>query len=85
MLFSWLLILCRLLFRQINGSRAFLKTFQTPSELIRSIFREGLTIIGWVGLWHPVEMVLYDWIPIVRSNAIHRFITTIPINIFPKI
>lgn len=54
-------------------------------EFIRSVFREGFTIIGWVGLWHPVEIVLYDWIPIVRTNAIYKFITTIPIYVFPKI
>jgi hypothetical protein len=53
-------------------------------EFIRDIFKEGFTIIGWVGLWHPVEMVLYDWIPIVHTNAIHKFIMTMEINVLPQ-
>jgi hypothetical protein len=22
---------------------------------------EGLLIPGWVAMWHPIEMLLYDW------------------------
>ncbi|MBE9169244.1 hypothetical protein IQ238_17515 [Pleurocapsales cyanobacterium LEGE 06147] len=25
------------------------------------IFQEGLAIIGWVAMWRPVEIFLYDW------------------------
>ncbi len=28
------------------------------------VLAEGLLIIGWVGLWRPVEIFLYDWWPI---------------------
>lgn len=28
------------------------------------IARESLTIIGWVALWRPVQIFLYDWWPI---------------------
>ncbi|WP_342116355.1 hypothetical protein [Pseudoduganella sp. OTU4001] len=31
-----------------------------------AIFREGLTIIGWVALWRPVQIFLYDWWPTWR-------------------
>lgn len=27
-------------------------------------FEEGFLIIGWVALWRPVEILLYDWWPI---------------------
>lgn len=74
------LAVCLLLPNLFNG-----QSLSFVPEFIRSVFREGFTIIGWVGLWHPVEMVLYDWIPIVRTNSIHRFITTIPIYVSPKI
>lgn len=30
------------------------------------VLREGLLIIGWVALWRPVEMFLYDWWPVLR-------------------
>ncbi|HMS17457.1 MAG TPA: hypothetical protein PKA37_11500 [Planctomycetota bacterium] len=36
---------------------------------IRSdVITEGLLIIGWVGLWRPVEIFLYDWWPIWRQR-----------------
>lgn len=31
-----------------------------------AIFREGLTIIGWVALWRPIQIFLYEWWPIWR-------------------
>lgn len=30
-----------------------------------SIARESLTIIGWVAMWRPVQIFLYDWWPVV--------------------
>lgn len=33
---------------------------------LTAIFREGLTIIGWVALWRPVQIFLYEWWPIWR-------------------
>jgi hypothetical protein len=29
-----------------------------------TIVREGLTIIGWVAMWRPLEIYLYDWWPV---------------------
>lgn len=38
-------------------------------------FEEGFLIIGWVALWRPVEILLYDWWPIVdRRRKVRRII-----------
>lgn len=29
---------------------------------------EGLLIIGWVAMWRPVELLLYDWWPLLRRK-----------------
>jgi hypothetical protein len=29
-----------------------------------SVAREGLIIIGWVAMWRPLEIYLYDWWPV---------------------
>ncbi len=29
-----------------------------------TIARESLTIIGWVAMWRPIQMLLYDWWPL---------------------
>ncbi|HWA08076.1 MAG TPA: hypothetical protein VG838_01280 [Opitutaceae bacterium] len=31
---------------------------------IADVGREGLTIIGWVAMWRPLEIYLYDWWPL---------------------
>ena len=33
-----------------------------------SIAREGLTIGGWVAMWRPMEIYLYDWWPLQRRG-----------------
>jgi hypothetical protein len=38
----------------------------SPPGALLAIPREGLTIGGWVALWRPMEIYLYDWWPIRR-------------------
>jgi hypothetical protein len=39
-----------------------------PAGGVREVLHEGLLIIGWVALWKPVEILLYDWWPIVADR-----------------
>lgn len=39
-----------------------------PTEGFASVLKEGLIIMGWVALWRPLEIFLYDWWPI-RAEA----------------
>lgn len=32
------------------------------------ILREGLTIVGWVAMWRPLEIYLYDWWPLFEER-----------------
>jgi hypothetical protein len=36
------------------------------------LFRESLIIVGWVALWRPLEIFLYDWWPIARHRSLYR-------------
>ena len=37
------------------------------------VLREGLSILGWVALWKPLETVLYDWWPhAARMRTLRR-------------
>ena len=45
----------------------FLATLMKGSR-IGEILRESLTIGGWVSMWRPLEVFLYDWWPI-RNEA----------------
>lgn len=35
---------------------------------VRDVLREGLVIIGWVAMWRPVDVLLYDWWPLVDER-----------------
>jgi hypothetical protein len=37
-----------------------------------SYVRESLTIAGWVAMWRPMEMYLYDWWPVLRRERVFR-------------
>jgi hypothetical protein len=32
-----------------------------------SVARESLTIVGWVAMWRPLQIFLYDWWPLQRQ------------------
>lgn len=36
------------------------------SSTAATIARESLTIVGWVAMWRPLQIFLYDWWPLVR-------------------
>lgn len=39
---------------------------------VARIFQESFIIVGWVVIWRPAEMFLYDWVPMVRRRKIYR-------------
>ena len=40
---------------------------------------EGLLIIGWVAMWRPLEIFLYDWRPIRRRCRLFAKLSEIPV------
>lgn len=36
------------------------------------VLQESLIIIGWVVIWRPAEMFLYDWVPMMRRRRLYR-------------
>ena len=45
------------------------------------VVTEGLLLIGWVALWRPVEIFLYDWWPIRRRQARFEAIARMPVEV----
>ena len=48
---------------------------------LREILREGLVITGWVAMWRPLEVLLYDWWPLIDERRQVRRILAAPISI----
>jgi hypothetical protein len=47
------------------------------------VAREGLTIGGWVAMWRPMEIYLYDWWPLWRRCSLLRRLGTMKVDIRP--
>lgn len=45
------------------------------------ILREGLVIFGWVSIWKPIELILFDWYPLYEKLRFFRKIATTDIDI----
>ena len=45
------------------------------------VLQESLVIIGWVAIWRPAEIFLYDWIPILQRRKLYRRLATCPVRL----
>jgi len=43
-----------------------------PQSPLAGLVSEGLLIGGWVAMWRPLQIFLYEWWPIVRKRRIYR-------------
>ena len=51
-------------------SHAVTKMFPEP---LSGLLHEGLLIVGWVAMWRPLEIFLYDWWPVRdEGNVLQR-------------
>jgi hypothetical protein len=64
----------------VFGLSQFVSRFGGESAVAR-LFREGLLIVGWVAMWRPLEIFLYDWWPILGDERIYDRLSQIPVRI----
>ena len=62
------LLLSQLLLRQKPGT-------------LPSLLRESLTIGGWVAMWRPLQIFLYDWWPLLRIGHVYEKLSHAPIEL----
>ena len=69
---------------------SFLVTFFLLGQLVRRIMgddqwafllRESLMIGGWVAMWKPLEIFLYDWWPIVGERRLYDRLSQVKVEI----
>jgi hypothetical protein len=51
------------------------------SARIREPLRESLLIGGWVAMWRPLEIFLYDWWPLSADSRLYDRLATMPVRI----
>ena len=59
-------------------------TFSFGQGAISDIVGEGMLIIGWVAMWRPLEIFLYEWVPLRRRCRILSRLAKMPVTIQPK-
>lgn len=45
------------------------------------ILDEGLLILGWVAMWRPTEVLLYDWWPLARRRKLFQRLMMTPVEV----
>jgi len=45
------------------------------------VLRESLVVAGWVAMWRPMEIFLYDWWPLVRSRRLLQRLAAMPVRL----
>jgi hypothetical protein len=71
------LAICLVLAAAIAGSNVAPGSFG-------DVLTQGLTIVGWVSLWRPVEILLYKWWPLWRDVRVYDYIQRMDISIQPR-
>jgi len=49
-----------------------------------AVIRESLTIAGWVAMWRPMQIYLYDWWPLLRRSRIYEKLSHMPVELIEK-
>ena len=75
----------RNLLRQGRASLAIGLAFLVVTELLASlssgVLREGLTIAGWVAMWRPLQIYLYDWWPLWQKLRLYGRMSRMPVEL----
>ena len=71
------LVVC-LMLSTLSGQAQALPSF------VRRLATEGFLIAGWVGMWRPFELLLFDWWPHVRSKRLYHRIRCMPLTVSPS-
>ena len=49
-----------------------------------AVARESLTIAGWVAMWRPMQIYLYDWWPLLRRGRVYSKLSHMPVEFVQK-
>jgi hypothetical protein len=68
---------------------AFLSTCLTVVKLMGGfgdapliwLMRESIMIVGWVAMWRPLEIFLYDWWPLASLLHVYRRLGAMPVEL----
>ena len=51
------------------------------SDTLSIVLRESLTIGGWVAMWHPIQIFLYEWWPLRRMGRLFEKLSRMHVEV----
>ena len=60
-------------------------SLDSEKDLFRSMVHEGLFIMGWVAMWQPISIFLYEWWPIREAETIFKRIENLEVEILSPV
>jgi len=54
---------------------------RNSTEAVRQVASEGLVIAGWVAMWRPLQIYLYDWWPLHRRWKVFQKMSAMKVEI----
>ncbi len=57
---------------------------QSEAGTWANILQESLTIAGWVAMWRPMQIYLYDWWPLRRRARTYERLSHMPVEVIQK-
>src|SRR6185369_13134103 len=48
---------------------------------LATVLGQSLHIGGWVAMWHPLEIFLYEWWPILAEQRLYERLSRMPVQI----
>ena len=52
-----------------------------PAGVMASLLRESFLVAGWVAMWRPMQIYLYDWWPLRQQALLYRRMSRMPVTL----
>lgn len=58
--------------------------YSLDESTLTHVLSEGLLITGWVAMWRPIDILLYEWWPIRRRCRVAEKLVVMPVELRPR-
>lgn len=65
--YGWRILFIALLLLAVTFTLTEIALHFKPDNRLVLFIRESFIIFGWVALWRPLEVLLYDWYPVKKN------------------
>ena len=57
---------------------------RVATGFLQTVCREGLFIMGWVAMWRPLEIFLYEWWPVRRLGLTYEKLSHMEVKVIAR-